>query len=58
MLLPLAVIEFVIVVVLPIGDTWEAILKSSIEYAKSPVLLDVADIGKSGSPNVIVTSGK
>ena len=31
---------------------------SFIEYVKSPVLLDVADIKKSGSPNVFVTSGK
>ena len=55
---PLAVIEFVIVAVFPIGETWETILVSSIEYAKSPVLLDVAEIGKSGSPNIFVTSGK
>ena len=56
--LPLDEIEFIVDVELPIEETGEAILKSSIEYPKSPVLFDVAVIVKSGSPYVFVISGK
>ena len=56
--LPLDEIGLIVDVELPIEETGEAILKSSIEYPKSPVLFDVAVIVKSGSPYVFVISGK